>query len=126
MTPESIVTSVEWSKKLKEAGWDLRTLYFRCRLSDSPTEAEDWILGTHIHSMASELLAAPTAEEILRTFPKEETFAIFQTSLSGGWYIYRTSLQEPVGQSFFEQGSFANAAAAMWLYLKGNNLLSAA
>jgi hypothetical protein len=48
--------------------------------------------------------AAPTAEEILRTFPRNEEFIILQTAISGGWYVALDSRERRCTQRFFSSG----------------------
>jgi hypothetical protein len=155
MTPESIVVSLEWAKKLKEAGYpkdDCSHYYSDTRKSWKPYNCDHlgefvpfengdlevtWgIIELH-HSRDdavqaakgynnSEPLAAPTAEEIMRALPdwiycKKSSFGP-----AGRWMCAEKEghVRVPKGfHSLFECDSLSNAVAAMWCYLKEQNLL---
>jgi hypothetical protein len=83
--PESIVTSLDWSKKLKEAGWPQDVCHFKyCGghtwFHDDQENGKfepceyDGVLESDEYCPRAELtceftLAAPTAEEVLRRLP---------------------------------------------------------
>ncbi len=86
MTPESIVTSLEWSKKLKEAGYSQARethfwwVYNRLSTQGFPPHDHDYYM-TCFHRVGIgqasigdpeyPVFAAPTAEEILRRLIRE-------------------------------------------------------
>lgn len=115
MTPESIVVSLEWAKKLKEAGW-------------SQDIGED---GEPDHQ---EYIDAPTAEEIMRRLP-----AYFEQEGMRFWLIMQKDdhddswtacyscgtcmIMKGVGPMRIESVGMSNTAAKMYCYLAENNLL---
>lgn len=145
MPPEQNVTSLEWSKKLKEAGWPQEDSVFRWAIQkwgDYHVEpfveyalvGEMWNpITQEPHHKTHTLIAAPTAEEILRRLPDciEPDFRIFvdRRLPSKKWTVnYRTPIDALIprkAKTMHEETSvtLANAAAAMWIYLKENSLL---
>ena len=121
-----ITVSLEWAKKLKEAGWPQDESYFYwCEWSDKKLRSIE-----ELRSSYTEGIAAPTAEEILRTFPGSgfvETAASNPTALvidklDRAWCVaYRTS--RGVAKEAFLNASIADAAAAMYCDLAGKKLL---
>ena len=123
--PQSITVSLEWAKKLKEAGWKQIGFFWKTEKSGGitgwsgdtskpPKEDLDWI-------------AAPTAEEILRRLPHQivlETHPLFLQAMPDGdeWKIAYWTFRIEKGV-WKNEDSLANAAAAMWCYLEENNLL---
>ena len=132
--PESIVTSLDWSKKLKEAGWPQDDSYlFWCRHPISP-EPNEWELGKSIIACLypdTEFFAAPTAEEILRRLPRylastgglNMTLTI--TPYADKWTVEYLLPELGYDNSVLPQThvSLANAAAAMYCYLAEQKLL---
>lgn len=118
--PESIVVSLEWAKKLKEAGWPQdhgeNVMYWR-------KKRDDFVLG----GWCVYALAAPTAEEILRRLPDtlenrlHEPLQIFRMMPNSvGWRMM-------YGLSHSADGdTLANAAAKMFVFLAKQKLLPTA
>lgn len=126
--PESIVTSLDCSVKLRNAGWsqDDATFWHHYN-SDSDAR---WIDG----SRGTWGIAAPTAEEVLRRLPR--TLKIMMDGMliafpegNGKWTVgYEHTASARRGLMMIEatpqeEDTLANAAAAMWIHLKQNNLL---
>ena len=146
-SPESIVVSLEWAKKLKKAGWPQddgcfwyreimhtgakrmhRTLIDRearehCQTNPLPNptaiKSEEWFDAT-------------TAEEILWRLPEY----LNQRDIKGELHFYKWPDGFSCGYSRWDSlpngyawahmmkaDTLANAAAAMWCHLKENNLL---
>ena len=149
-TPESIVTSLDWSKKLKEAGWPQEDAiwYWVGHMLDDNMEPTSWSLWPrekeeyreqwkpHIH-------AAPTAEEILRRLPlwikskknivrthaKSKTISgqrikFHLERFDGGYALFYGTKYSPL--CYVEGDTLANAAAAMYCYLAEQKLLPSA
>ncbi len=139
MTPESIVTSLEWSKKIKQAGWPQKeALWFWVHHYRAASDEYLWELFERDEDdKVNEHLAAPTAEEILRKLPEEYVAKdgkrlelscgkkIKQHGL--GYYVTYETPREPhdcdEACCTNDKHSLANAAAAMYCYLAENNLL---
>ena len=139
--PESIVTSLEWSKKLKEAGWERDAAHWYWNLYRHSSEGEKWFLECpfdidvdHPYKLA---IAAPTAEEILRRLPfsvehkvktsngQVQNYVSYITPHreKEGWQLFlRNSHRRPRTIWVTEILSLANAAAACYCYLEENNL----
>ncbi len=128
MTPESITVSLEWAKKLKEAGWP----------QDEQT-VNHWRRKGEIYSVGgftTWCLAAPTAEEILRRLPDyigtEYVLVTVRDHPENKWSVNYIRISEK-GVNYHPDHEFrarpcdgdslANAAAAMWCYLAENKLL---
>lgn len=133
-TPPTITVSLDWAKKLREAGWPRlgSIFWWRCYTSKG-MDSETWVLETidrywpHADGRRytySEPLAAPTAEEILRRLPK---------FITEDGMVHRRHVHWDYGDNRVEYGrnhvycadaeSLANAAAAMYCYLAEQNLL---
>lgn len=141
MNPESIVVGLEQAKALKEAGWPLRENLFAYAVEDKffkkrsiflqwngetylPWYGESRPDGTYT------LFAAPTAEEILRRLPGQwptstSMFERLRMEETNRGFVIGYSSQQHIfkNDDWFEADTLANAAAAMWLYLKEQNLL---
>lgn len=122
MKPEEIVTSLDWSKKLEEAGWpqDQSIFWWKYEVTFS---GNFWMVGQRPHKDA-EKFAAPTAEEILRRLPKEELTIRHRNSL---WMIDFLRFDENGNKThsyIFEGDTLANAAAACYCYLAEQKLLT--
>jgi hypothetical protein len=142
MNTESIVTSLEWSKKLKEAGFPQEAwAHYR---KNNPTDRDDdayffFGFGDEFERPKpqwefDDWIAAPTAEEILRRLPKkivqvpkfsygdpEVLMLTANMTTNDLWYVrYLSSKLQQYGEA---DESLANAAAAMYCYLAENNLL---
>lgn len=125
-TPESLVVSLDMAKRLKEAGWKERTI-FSATVTDNlvamiltPTKGHD--LGNYPvgDPNTSEILMFPTAEEILRRLPQLVNhfgLLVCRSQDNESWEVNYMGGYKPMSDP-----SLANAAAAMWLYLKENNL----
>lgn len=136
--PDAIVTSLDWSKKLKEAGWPQESTFFWARAArldewEVVIDAEiSWIGNDNIKGSGcgccerddelADKFAAPTAEEILRRLPRtvgEAELALNHGPIDGEpWYIFYPGVRG------IRDFSLANAAAAMYCYLAENKLLS--
>ena len=143
--PESIVTSLDWSEKLKEAGWPQDSAFWWCKWTNDKTPpSQEWRLEyvateydfVTVTGGAWERFAAPTAEEILRRLPPSldldgcycRLVARKEIHISGGvdkggWLAgYEGRDTEDVSE--FQCGSsLTNAAAAMYCYLAEQKLL---
>jgi hypothetical protein len=152
-TAESIVTSLEWSRKLKEAGWpqpvqDAAPFWFWYEeklhlMSGRETDSgcygpcwsykdghiDDWSFenrNPHISAIA----AAPTAEEILRRLPEEFGECCLDAhrflAHEGFWRVCYEVIDD--GKHDMPHhvlgDTLANAAAAMYCYLAENALLT--
>lgn len=145
MKPEEIVVSLEWAKKLKEAGWKQDdVLVFTGIQPVKKTDEERFETPSFRSRWKLENLwdwvSAPTAEEILRRLPRkiapmsltemdERTIKgnipdlRFQILMDGpDWKIeYSSPHLESAEWQYGE--TLANAAANMFIYLSENNLL---
>lgn len=147
-SPESIVVSLEWSKKLKEAGYRQRARFlFWIKYCDNPKVSPDKIeyfewgsnrrgeVGLEMNGTTHlDFYAAPTAEEILRELPDTISIGNKGYSLSidaiccgenektwTEWEVcYQNDDEMPIS---FIDVSIANAAACMYCHLAENNLL---
>jgi hypothetical protein len=151
--PESIVVSLEMAKRLKKAGWTQQGawLYWSEQQTYGPPE-ERWVLRQPgfgwscgcVVGMKAETpcsgcgtfpndCAAATAEDILQRLPREIIHGGKHLLLSAepnvfhqvghGWKTYYSTGGGTVEIGSGEHESLANAAAAMWLYLKESKLL---
>ena len=133
MNPESITTSLKWAKKLRDAGWEHETAISyahdgRGWLQIYP--GKEWYIKGNRHMCAgifageptefTEVIPSPTAEEILRELPYG--IQIFRSKAENG--EFRVDFRGEDGyHSVSQMLSLVNAAAAMWIYLKENDLL---
>lgn len=113
----SITVSLEWAKKMKEAGWNEKTVFAFDHRFDYYELDDFYGFGA---------IFAPTAEEILRRLPNnfEGIPLRIQYEKDGSilvGYAYSKDGTQPMYRG--DRDSLANAAAAMWCYLKENNLL---
>lgn len=141
-TLESITVSLKKARELKEAGYPQRISIFHWWKRIGHEEYEE--LGMNIMlDGGSPYIAAPTAEEILRRLPtmieyQGGTFLLFifpHWADAPKWMMgYERSIEsaQKTGSTLWIHGkgayhatgdTLANAAAAMWIYLKKNNLL---
>lgn len=141
--PELIVTSLEWSKKLKEAGWptNYEAAFFWAIHSDKANVIPASFLPMSATS-DGEYIAAPTSEEILRRLPERvhtkstggesvDYLRIMKTPEGDLWRVFykndhrhgSASRRRKKTRFSFESTSLANASAEMWCYLSENNLL---
>ena len=132
-TSSDITVSLEWAKKLKEAGWLQDGALFCWWLRIGHTEYE---LSPAIFLKNGEF-AAPTAEEILRRLPEAIKYPVrnaieyelfirpFDDSDERHWeVIYAKDIDNVDNTPLHETtGTLANAAAAMYCYLADNKLL---
>lgn len=130
---DSITTSLEMCKKLKEAGWPQDGTEFFWRTSVGLDAEIIWDKG-HVGGWNKYFYAAPTAEEILRRLPKkivqvpkfsygdpEVLMLTANMTTNDLWYVrYLSSRIQQYGEA---DASLANAAAAMYCYLSENKLL---
>ena len=135
-----ITVSLEWAKKLKEAGWFQENSVHHWiyggirweieRIEIWETIEGEWGSGRKIENL--QIFSAPTAEEILRRLPKcisaetasQEGGVLDIYPNDGCWNLaYRNDEGFAVRDAAALYPSLANAAAAMWIYLKEHNLL---
>ena len=134
-TPESIVISLEWAKKLKETGWPqtysqgaIEECHFGYYLLDRGQETEHFECSWMWHNWIKhgEAYAAPTAEEILRRLPRAINVSRItpnRGSLQFRWGVKWIQIGN-TGVEHLEVGdTLANAAAAMYVYLSEHGLL---
>lgn len=84
-TPESITTSLHWSKELQKAGWpqDCALFYWVFTFTDGPGMAQEWqlidrdvMLAVKDEDPDVECCAAPTAEELTAEILKRTGWAM--------------------------------------------------
>jgi hypothetical protein len=134
--PESIVTSLDWSKKLKEAGWSQEGSTFYWQEHQPTHEFHVWfrdVLHLSEVKVPGLCFAAPTAEEILRRLPKDITkndgscyaLEVYFCAEDGNCLVYKPMIRGQIMQlaDAANKDSLANAAAAMWVYLSEQKLL---
>ena len=130
-THQNITVSLEWAKKLKEAGWPYLGQYFCAVPVNDGTADVEYRLSENNHHRI-DALPVPTAEEILRRLPVHAdgeydsdrlTFEILKSD--NFWYVsYEDTPRHQDGNAVsFNNESLANAAAAMYCYLVKNRLL---
>ena len=138
-----MTTSLAMSKKLLDAGWKSKSPFFwtfsnpsrnkgpkpRWALKCSGLCLRNWMKAKSPTSKL-EIIAAPTAEEILRELPKiilqrdeELDVAILPKTLNispelGKWLVTYSHPFERISAD-----NLADAAANMWIHLKENKLL---
>lgn len=121
MKPEEITVSLEMAKKLKEAGWDKRTVFFYV---DRKLES-DWVGKTFNEDM--KILMAPTFQEIWVELPK---------NIGIGLNLYQNNPNDPMSSmennhwiGYFGiytvsvETSVVDAAAKAWLWCKENKYI---
>lgn len=154
-SPNHIIVSLDWAKRLRDAGWKDFSYYQWVRRGNfwSPVENSEWIRrfmedDGSIHG-ADEYMPAPTAEEILRRLPtqvkarppKHFTHDRYRVHIghntvgadnergykdSWGVHLRRRKAPKILPGSTFWDDSLANAAAAMYCYLAKQKLLPSA
>lgn len=121
----NITVSLDYAKKLRDAGWIEETyfVYFNERLR--PKYETQGIMLTKVPS----IIPAPTAEEILRELPEMYQSLIIGKA-NGKWRLMpfdavsnKDSKIGNIRMDKFDEDTLANAAAAMWIHLKENDLL---
>ncbi len=127
---ESITTSLEWSKKLKDAGWR----QMDCQFYWHQRMGKEWELLTieqsnraRVLRWAQTFIAAPTAEEILRRLPRSrgDYNGLQATTEDANWRVgYWDSPSDMPSKADFSADTLANAAASLYCYLAENKLLS--
>ena len=133
-TSSDITVSLEWAKKLKEAGWLQDGALFCWWLRIGHTEYE---LSPAIFLKNGEF-AAPTAEEILRRLPvyftkgNEKRVMRIMKHEDGRYSVFYESYAIKTGMGELpyydipeikKHDTLANASASMYCYLAENNLL---
>lgn len=123
-SPESIVTSLDWSKKLKEAGWNTRTFlsWYRSKIT---ANRHYYITETYEitkHNEAEFIAAAPTAEEILRRLPGYSV-TWGEPFVMPGEVEISCPINGEGKRHHISDTKLANAAAAMYCYLAEQDLL---
>ena len=139
MTPTeetpAITVSLEWAKKLKEAGWE-KPCMFALVSWEAKTLGAKVELRSELSGRFKILVEDPTAEEVLIELPpvieKKTAGGIAMDNLricqcEEGWHVYykngsRNSKRHKTRISI-KLDTLANASAKMWIYLKENNLL---
>ena len=136
--PQSITVSLEWAKKLKEAGWPQVTpqnpasLFYWAHFIG--LEEPALVYASKVEMIRFDefeiLLSAPTADEILRRLPndltlKNEKEGAKSCPLRIGKFEKRWDVRYFLrGTNFlFLDDSLADACAEMWCYLSANKLL---
>lgn len=136
-TPESIVVSLEWAKKLREAGWPQdECLFWWCPYLTENSNGSPFVgylisntaepQDSHDWTKKAEIFADPTAEEILRRLPRVyvEHLRVTPSPGASGWTVeYRRPGKMRAWVSR-EADTLANAAAAMYCYLSEQKLLA--
>lgn len=144
---ESITVSLEWAKKLKEAGYPQKDSYLHWQWYEADGEWPGFYEQSRwdcYHMEASyedydddEVYAAPTAEEILRSLPSyfdQEGMRFYlitqkddnDDSWTACYSCGTCMIMRGVGPMRIECVGLANTAAKMWLFLRDNNLLPSA
>lgn len=127
-TAESVVVSQYWAKQMNEAGWPHEPTYFfwtKSTRKDSfwrclPIVGAKRLANNQIRCKR-EIIAAPTAEEILRELPANID-GYLKIEMCDDKSGYRMKYQNKTNYGICED-TLANAAAAMWCYLAKKNLL---
>jgi hypothetical protein len=133
-TPEQITVSLEWAKKLRDAGFPQG--WTGVGTAESFTERPESMKGSldgsyfkwfqdkdgnplveSVYCNYAMIAAAPTAEEILRELGCGKLYF----SGDGRWVVALEG--QEVLKDIPTENSAANAAAAMYCYLAKNNLL---
>lgn len=120
MTPQSITTSLEVSKQLKEAGYNQKNKFKWLLLEDKKWYCDiDYVP----HFIIKDEVSAPTASELMEMLPEGiHTYKIPDE------YVCESNHPDyfPEGEDnlFFTADTEADARAKMWLYLNSNNLLN--
>ncbi len=124
----NITVSLEWAKKLKEAGWPQGKGYFY-RVVDKTWYQEECEPRRRWVAKGYQFYSLPTAEEILRELPQTMDgyrLTIYPIWDVGAWcvtYLAPDHTPHEALEIDYVDKSLANAAAEMWIYLKKNNLL---
>ncbi len=128
-SPESIVVSLEWAKKLKKAGWpQAGGFYYRIYIKDIGHRLHYGCVY-HILRKKFDEIAAPTAAELLQQLPvdvmidgKEYRIEMLKRhgEKSDKYYVNLRYYRECIE---FIADSLADAAAACFCYLAGHKLL---
>lgn len=143
-TPESLVTSLHWSKELQKAGWPQgQSIIVHSTTSDGYSNHSCHVRLDPGHpNFGSPFYlewAAPTAEEILRRLPHEieqtksdDDSSVLQCGptpngkLGRDWHVWYWDFgygDIPDRKLLYTADTLANAAAAMYCYLAENGLL---
>lgn len=122
-----ITTSLELSKRLKEAGYPQGESHFYYEIDGKESRRVCRYSGELGRNVDSHY-ASPTAEEILKELPKEDndfgTLAVTwdDSRWCVGYYTFGKR-GEKQWNSFIHQGSLCDSLATMYLHLKEHNLL---
>lgn len=127
MAPDSITVDLDHAKKLLGAEWNQDVGLFKWIKPSSSLKPfvvdRSNALSRDVNTLEMRL-AAPTAEEILRRLPRmhidtdgyEVEYVLPNTKIDHGDHTESATHREC-------GSSLANSAAAMWVFLKNNNLL---
>ena len=152
-----ITVSLEWAKKLRDAGFSqgfsgvfapssvetleqimptkMNDIYFYWMdVRKDYTKGEPCPQVESVYCNYLMIAAAPTCEEILRDLPSwliqqgRSSFLRIVPEQDGhgidGWKLIYEPSDDPEKAIWQDEDTLANAAAAMWIYLKENKLLS--
>jgi hypothetical protein len=117
----TLVPSLEWSKKLKEAGWPMSysDLFGWWENADGEAKVVPSFNLALSATTYGECFPAPTAEEILRKLPAG--WEVYSAPSKGGLLTSGYAIQ--VNGAPFQVGdTLANAAAAAYCYLAAHPL----
>lgn len=137
--PESIVVSLEWAKKLKEAGWPQEDWVFCWSIRGRVARRGETVdvlrfrhnLGVCDSRRPIDPIAAPTAEEILRRLPRhlpwkddsDNTATLFVNIFPSSYRVGYSPQWTKDAWSSPDAESLADAAAGCYCYLAEQKLL---
>ena len=124
---ENHVCSLEWAKKLKEAGWEKK-----CQIKHGKNHLGEWSVNfVAYNAMYTEIIPAPLATELLEELPfiieaEKVAYELIISKLMRAYYVdYYSELTEDSIR--LEKGwhskSLPDALAECYCFLKKNNLI---
>lgn len=129
---QSHVTSLELSKKLKEAGVEQRSEFYWYDVTNEDIDEENWEviskyeLGGMEGFAYSAFLASELAEMLPKHCPKHGTPMQICRSFSDGWFVGYGNHMDGTGCHVEDGKTLSDALGEMVLYLKQKNLLKEA